>query len=99
MSSNTINVQSSRDSLGKITWYHGWYMIVTFPALEVIKVEFILKLKIKRNHWLADTCLQAAKHCAYFEFETVIKFFNLEARPHSLTWFVHHPLCKSINGS
>ena len=28
------------------------------PGLEVIKLEFILKLKIKRNDWLlADTCL------------------------------------------
>ena len=34
---------------------------------EVIKLEFILKLKIKRNDWLlADTCPQAANHCALF---------------------------------
>ena len=31
----------------------------------------------KHNH---DTCLQAANHCAYFGFETVLKFSNLEAR-------------------
>ena len=31
------------------------------------KLEYILKLKIKRNDWLlADTCLQAANHCALF---------------------------------
>ena len=37
------------------------------PGLEVIKVEFILRLKIKRNDWLlADTCPQAANHCALF---------------------------------
>ena len=37
------------------------------PDLEVIKLEFILKLKIKHNDWLlADTCLQAANHCALF---------------------------------
>ena len=31
------------------------------------KLEFILKLKIKRNDWLlADTCPQAANHCALF---------------------------------
>ena len=36
-------------------------------GLEVIKVEFILKLKIKRNDWLlVDTCTQAANHCALF---------------------------------
>ena len=35
------------------------------PGLEVIKLEFILRLKIKRNDWLlADTCPQAANHCA-----------------------------------
>ena len=37
------------------------------PGLEVIKLEFILRLKIKRNDWLfADTCPQAANHCALF---------------------------------
>ena len=37
------------------------------PGLEVINLEFIPKLKIKRNDWLlADTCLQAANHCALF---------------------------------
>ena len=64
------------------------------PSLNAIKLEFILKLKIKRNDWLlVDTCPQAANHCAlfwvrvrkqpivglYFEFETVLKFYNLEA--------------------
>ena len=34
------------------------------PGLEVIKLEFILKLKIKRNDWLlVDMCPQAANHC------------------------------------
>ena len=33
----------------------------------VIKLELILKLKIKRNDWLlADTCPQAANHYALF---------------------------------
>ena len=37
------------------------------PGLEVIKLEFILRLKIKRNDGLlADTCPQAANHCALF---------------------------------
>ena len=37
------------------------------PGLEVIKHESILRLKIKRNDWLlADTCPQAANHCALF---------------------------------
>ena len=37
------------------------------PGVEVIKLEFILKLKIKRNDWLlADNCLQAANCYALF---------------------------------
>ena len=36
--------------------------------------------QIKRNDWLpADMCPQSANHCIYFEFETVLKFCNLEA--------------------
>ena len=41
------------------------------PGLEVIKLEYSLKLKIKRNDWLlGDIAL-------YFENE--LKFYNLEA--------------------
>ena len=37
------------------------------PGLEVIKLEFILKPKIKCNDWLlADTCPQAANHFTLF---------------------------------
>ena len=37
------------------------------PGLKVIKLEFILRLKIKRNDWLlAKTCLQAANDCSLF---------------------------------
>ena len=37
------------------------------PGLEVIKIYFILKLKIKHNDWLlADTCPQATNRCALF---------------------------------
>ena len=37
------------------------------PGLEVIKLEYSLKLTIKRNDWLfADTCPQAANPCALF---------------------------------
>ena len=35
--------------------------------LEVIKLEFILRLKIKLNDWLlVGTCSQAANHSALF---------------------------------
>ena len=38
------------------------------PGLEVIKLDYSLRLKIKRNDWLlADTC------------ENELKFYNLEA--------------------
>ena len=37
------------------------------PGLEFIKLEFILRLKIKGNDWLlGDNCPQAANHCALF---------------------------------
>ena len=37
------------------------------PGLEIIKLEYSLRLKIKRNDWLlADMCPQAANHCALF---------------------------------
>ena len=36
-------------------------------GLKIIQLEYSLKLKIKRNDWLlADTCPQAANHCALF---------------------------------
>ena len=36
-------------------------------CLEVIKLEYSLRLKIKRNDWLlADTCPQSANHCPLF---------------------------------
>ena len=53
-------------------------------GLKVIKLEYILRLKIKRNDWLiADTCPQAANHYALFESENELKFYNLEA------WFLY----------
>ena len=48
------------------SWVGLRSVIVTLPGPEVIKHQFILKLKIKRNYWLlADMCPQAANHC-YF---------------------------------
>ena len=52
------------------------------PGPKVIKLEFILKLKIKRTMigclW---TCVGKQPIIAvYFEFETVLKFYNLGAR-------------------
>ena len=45
----------------------GWTQRQWSTGLVVIKLEFIFKLKIKRNDWLlADTCLQAANHSALF---------------------------------
>ena len=36
-------------------------------GLEVIKLEYSLRLKIKRNDWLlVDTCPQATNHCDLF---------------------------------
>ena len=58
----------------------GWFHTCK-PGLEVIELEFILRLKIKHNDWLlVDTCPQAANHYALFESETVLKFYNLRDR-------------------
>ena len=47
--------------------HHKCLSFRNLSGLEVIKLDFILKLKIKRNDWLlADTCPQAANHCALF---------------------------------
>ena len=48
------------------------------PGLEVIKLEYSLKLKIKSNDWLlADTRPQAANRRLYFGNE--LKVYNDEA--------------------
>ena len=53
-----------------IEWIHirGMGNVVSLsPGLKFIKLEYSLKLKIKRNDWLlADMCPQAANHCALF---------------------------------
>ena len=48
-------------------------------GLGVIKLEFILKLKIKRNDWLLADSKQSIV-TLYFEFETVLEFYNREVR-------------------
>ena len=59
------------------------------PGLEVIKLEYILRLKIKHNDWLlADTCPQSANHSPFFESENVLKLYNLEARNSSPFHFI-----------
>ena len=58
-----------------------FFLHVNVPGVEVIKLEFILRLKIKHNDWLlADTCPQADNHLALFEFENELKSYNLEVR-------------------
>ena len=44
-----------------------------FPCLEVIKLKYSLRLKIKRNNRLL------ANIALYFESENELKFYNLEA--------------------
>ena len=61
-------------------WHPIQIIFLLFPGLEVIKLEFSLKLKIKINDWqLADTWQQAAINSLYYEFEIDLKFYNLEA--------------------
>ena len=46
---------------------YRWGTRTFISGLEVIKLDFILRLKRKRNDWLlADTCPQAANHFALF---------------------------------
>ena len=57
----------SGEQLRTLALLVSFYLISTRPGLEVIKLEFILRLKIKRNDWLlVDTCQQEANHCALF---------------------------------
>ena len=57
---------AGRDNFSQEQLYIGEFIHNT-TGLEVIKLEFILKHKIKRNDWLlADTCPQVANHCALF---------------------------------
>ena len=52
-----------------------------FPGLEVIKLEYSLKLKIKLNDGCLRTHLRKQPIIVlYFEFENEIMFYNLEAR-------------------
>ena len=57
--------------------YYNWFLSrrpKSFPlrayassGLEVIYLEYSLKLKIEHNDWLlADTCPQATNHCDLF---------------------------------
>ena len=54
--------------LSKALSLHQSLFLTFSPGLEVIILEFILKLKIKHNDWLL---------ALHFEFETVFKFYNL----------------------
>ena len=60
-------------------------------GLEVIKLKYSFKLKIKRNDWLfADTFPQAANHCAYFDslFSPVAKS-AVRSKVVVLLWSIH----------
>ena len=55
--------------------------IAWISGLEVIQLEYSLRLKINRNDWLlADTCPLAANLALSFESDNELKFYNLEAR-------------------
>ena len=68
-------------------------LIALIPGLEVIKLEYSLRLKIKRNHWLlADTRVRKQPIIAlYFESENKLKLYNLEVRflPTTSLWHGH----------
>ena len=49
------------------------------PGLEVIKLEYRLKLKIKGDDWLLVDKQPIIALYFEFEFENELKFYNLEA--------------------
>ena len=52
-------------------------IIEAFTGIEVIKLEYSLRLKIKSNVWLlADTCPQAANHCALYSRSYSLAFWS-----------------------
>ena len=54
--------------------------VCTKHGLEVVKLEFILRHKIKHKDWLLATRVHKQTIIAlYFESETELKFYNLEA--------------------
>ena len=74
MAANTRRLQLTPNPDYKLPWCKGTAHPIDgrpqtdlTPGLEVIKLEYSLRLKIKCNDWLlADTCPQAANHCALF---------------------------------
>ena len=62
---SSVSIQTIRTGLVRSLRFAGGDFVC--PDLKVIKLEYILRLKIKRNDWLiADTCPQAANHYALF---------------------------------
>ena len=52
------------------------------PGLDVIKLEFILRLKIKRNDWLlADTCVSAISQSLRFILSLRMNSCFISSRP------------------
>ena len=54
--------------------------MIKFNRASYNRVQFILKLKIKRNHALyfkSETGLMYEMIALYFEFENELKFYNL----------------------
>ena len=77
-----------------------WIQTVWNSGLKVIKLEFILKLKnsamIGCCLWTVDTCPQATI-ALYFEFVTLLKFYNLEAWSYSWNNFLKKLIKKSVD--
>ena len=77
---------------------HLKYFVIIFrqPGLELIKLEYSLRLKIKRNDWLhADTCPQAANHCTLLKSENELKFYNMRPCNYNMSSkaICNHRLC------
>ena len=57
------------------------------PGIEVIKLEYNLKLKIKRNDWLLRTRVRKQPIITlYFEIENELQFYNIRPRDLTFKW-------------
>ena len=68
----------SRDNLRINLQSYAISTIISQSGLEVIKLEIMLKLKIKRNDWLlADMCPQATNHCTLKVKSEVLVYYSV----------------------
>ena len=69
-SADVFQTETFRKLISAIPSAYQLAWVQTGPGLEVIKLEFILRLKIKRNDWLLARVRKQPIISLYFESET-----------------------------